>query len=468
MNKFYKPTAFSAIALKLNLKVFFALALSLFFCLGISSRQAISAPIVFCVDPDLPTVQGFDAAAWTPATPSALLSMSGFTVVGATSITWNSDNLEFYAIVKTISPTARHLARVDPFTGVCTHIGALSSTAFSSMTYNSDLGIMYLMGGSGGPIGVAECLFSVDLTTAATTFLAGPFPVGTFGEVIAYNYDDDMIYHWSGEAPGAAMEKISPVTFTATPIVPSGIPHSEIQGAVYVGGGSFVATDLLFATGVTTSFTISATGFATLIGPTPFQARGLAYIDPLLPVELASFTSSVTNNNVKLMWSTVTELNNSGFDIERSSANLSWTKIDNVPGNGTTSQPMNYSYTDVNLPTGSYNYRLKQIDINGNFEYFNLVNEVVIGIPEKHQLLQNYPNPFNPSTSIDFRLPYGGNVKIEVFDNSGRQVSVLLDEFKSAGYYSVRFDASALSSGTYYYKLNAGIFSEVKKMIVLK
>lgn len=434
---------------------------------GMTAVKTNAAPIVFTVDNATPTVQGFDAAGWTPATPPALLSMSGFTVTGATSITWNSDNLLFYGIIK-VTGGARHLAIVDPFTGVCTHIGLLSSTAFSSMTYNSDDGIMYLMGGSGGPPGVAECLFSVDLTTAATTFLAGPFSVGSFGEVIAYNYDDGLIYHWSGEAPGAAMESIDPVTFAATTIPPTGMPHSEIQGAVYTGSGIFVATDLFFSTGATMSFTITSAGFSTLIGPTPYQCRGLAYIDPLLPVELSSFVSTVTGNSVTLNWATSSETNNSGFDIERSSVNGTWSKIANVSGNGTSSVGHNYSYTDRNLSSGIYNYRLKQIDFNGNFEYFNLSNEVNIGLPLKYDLSQNYPNPFNPSTVINYDLPFDGNVSLKIFDMSGKELLTLVNEVKTAGYYSVKFNAANLSSGVYFYSISAGNFTSTKKMMLLK
>ncbi|MBK8983607.1 MAG: T9SS type A sorting domain-containing protein [Ignavibacteria bacterium] len=434
--------------------------------LGLFSKQTVAAPIVITVDPFTPTVQAFDAAAWTPASPPIPLTMPGFTVTGATSITWNSDNLLFYGIIK-VSGGGRHLAIVDPGTGVCTEIGLLSSTSFSTMTYNSDAGIMYMMGGAGGPVGVAECLFSVDLTTAATTFLAGPFSVGSFGEVIAYNYDDDLIYHWSGEAPAAAMETIDPVTFAATLIPPSGMPHSEVQGAVYTGAGSFVVTDLVFM-GPTMSFTITSGGFATLIGPTPFQSRGLAYIDPLLPVELSSFVSTISGSSVTLNWATASETNNSGFDIERSSVNGTWSKIGNVSGNGTSAVGHNYTYTDKNLSSGIYNYRLKQIDFNGNFEYFNLSNEVNIGIPVKYDLSQNYPNPFNPSTSINYDLPVDGNVSLKIFDMSGKELMTLVNEVKTAGYYSVNFNASDLSSGVYFYTITADNFTATKKMMLLK
>jgi len=187
-----------------------------------------------------------------------------------------------------------------------------------------------------------------------------------------------------------------------------------------------------------------------------------------LPVELASFVSTISGRNVELNWSTASENNNSGFDIERSSVNGSWSKIGNVAGNGTTSTGNSYSYTDRNIATGNYNYRLKQIDFNGNFEYFNLSNEVVVGIPTKFDLSQNYPNPFNPSTKINFDLPTDGKVSLKIFDMSGKEIMTLVNEVKTAGYYSVNFNASNLSSGVYFYSLSANNFTATKKMMLLK
>jgi len=187
----------------------------------------------------------------------------------------------------------------------------------------------------------------------------------------------------------------------------------------------------------------------------------------VLPVELASFTSTVSNRDVTLNWSTASELNNSGFEIERSSNN-EWTKVGNVNGNGTSSTVNNYSYTDRSLATGSYSYRLKQVDFNGNFEYFNLNNEVNIGTPSTYALSQNYPNPFNPSTTINFDLPTDGNVSLKLYDMSGKEVATLVNEVRSAGYYSVNFNASQLTSGVYFYTISADNFTATKKMLLVK
>ncbi|MEO8666005.1 MAG: T9SS type A sorting domain-containing protein [Ignavibacteria bacterium] len=433
------------------------------------SIQLFSNPVnadVVGVDPSSPTIEVFNQTTWASVS-SSLLTMTGFTVSSAQSVTWNSDNLQFYAIV-TVTGGTRRLVTVDPGTGVCTDIGLLAAK-FSSLTYNSDDGILYAMGGSGAGVGFAASLFIVDITNAATTFLAGPYPVGSFGEVISYNYDDNMIYHWSGDnVSGANMEKISPVfPHLAIPVIQSGAVHSEIQGAVYTGAGVFVATDLVFL-GPTNAYTITSAGAVALVAPTPYQVRGLGFIDPLLPVELSAFTASVNDNDITLNWSTASETNNSRFDIERSSENGLWTRAGSVNGNGTITSTVNYSFSDNNLNSGKYNYRLKQIDFNGNFEYFNLSNEVIIGIPVKYELSQNYPNPFNPSTKINYELPNDGNVNITIFDNAGKEVASLVNEFKSAGFYTINFSASSLSSGVYFYKISSGDFSSVKKMMIVK
>jgi Secretion system C-terminal sorting domain len=119
-----------------------------------------------------------------------------------------------------------------------------------------------------------------------------------------------------------------------------------------------------------------------------------------------------------------------------------------------------------------YNYRLKQIDFNGNFKYYNLHGEAEVGVPSEYNLSQNYPNPFNPSTKIDYDLPVDGKVKIILYDISGREVTNLVNEEKTAGYYTLNFNSSGLSSGLYFYKIsvegNNSSFVQTKKMMLVK
>jgi hypothetical protein len=203
-----------------------------------------------------------------------------------------------------------------------------------------------------------------------------------------------------------------------------------------------------------------------------YPYMGADEADTPLPVELASFTSGVHNNNVLLNWITLSEENNYGFDVERRDVRREtqdvWNKIGYVQGHGTVSTPTNYSFEDRNLSSGKYNYRLKQIDFNGNYEYYFLSNDVEVGVPAEYSLSQNYPNPFNPATRINYDLPYSGNVSIILYDISGREAATLVNEFKPAGYYSIQFNGSNLSSGMYFYRMSVNSIVLTKKMMLVK
>ncbi len=186
-----------------------------------------------------------------------------------------------------------------------------------------------------------------------------------------------------------------------------------------------------------------------------------------VPVELISFNFSVSGNNVLLSWQTATETNNLGFAIERSGDNINYLEIGTVPGFGSSTECKSYSYTDKLVNCGTYYYRLKQIDYDGSFEYSKII-KVETELPTKFSLAQNYPNPFNPNTTIKFTLPEKEFVTLKIYDLLGNEVIVLLNEEKTAGNHSVKFDASNLASGTYFYKLQTGSFVGTKKMILLK
>lgn len=189
----------------------------------------------------------------------------------------------------------------------------------------------------------------------------------------------------------------------------------------------------------------------------------------ILPVELASFNSFISSSNVTLNWKTIGEKNNSGFEIERMSTYEDWKKIGFVKGSGSASHEITYTYSDNNLATGTYSYRIKQIDYNGNYKYYYLSNEVIIGVPNKFALEQNYPNPFNPVTKINFQLPENSNVKLYVYDVTGRTVAELISgKYYTAGYHTIEFNASSLSSGVYFYKLTTENNSSIKKMMLIK
>jgi len=209
---------------------------------------------------------------------------------------------------------------------------------------------------------------------------------------------------------------------------------------------------------------------------TIYSAANLQYISLVdystIPVELTSFTANVVGSNVELNWTTATEVNNQGFKIERSEDNISFSEIGFVPGFGTTTKPKSYSYSDQFANSGTYQYRLKQIDFDGSFAYSN-VAEVEVSLPTEFSLEQNYPNPFNPSTSIQFSLPVDAQVQIEVYNLVGEKVAEVVNKDFSTGSHKVSFDASTLTSGIYFYQIdvtgNDGkTFSSVKKMTLLK
>ena len=198
-----------------------------------------------------------------------------------------------------------------------------------------------------------------------------------------------------------------------------------------------------------------------------------------IPVELVSFNAKLDGKSISLNWSTVTETNNQGFEIQRKQVfsnqsavgNQEWEVLGFVNGNGTTTEPQTYSFVDENLSTGNFHYRLKQIDFDGTFEYSNTI-EVEIGSPNKFTLSQNYPNPFNPSTTIKYAISSRQFVSLKVFDVLGKEVATLVNEEKSAGNYEVEFNVVSSNknpaSGIYFYQLKAGDFVETKKMLLIK
>ena len=194
-----------------------------------------------------------------------------------------------------------------------------------------------------------------------------------------------------------------------------------------------------------------------------------------LPVELTAFTAQLNNGKITLNWKTATESNNSGWEIEvrnqetgDRSQNTGWKKTGFVAGKGTTSEKQNYVFSVSVLQSSAsiLEFRLKQIDADGQFSYSNILT--VNLIPETFSLSQNYPNPFNPSTSISYQLASNGLVTLKVFDLLGREVKSLVNQEKPAGTYSVDFSAADLPSGVYFYKLTAGSFTSTKKMMLVK
>jgi type IX secretion system substrate protein len=216
-------------------------------------------------------------------------------------------------------------------------------------------------------------------------------------------------------------------------------------------------------------YTITSNGGAPITSFSPFGVGN----DGSLPVLLSYFNSNVTARNIKLNWGTTIEIDNRGFDIERSDiAKPNWVKIGFVEGHGTSNESHDYSFTDQKLNSGTYNYRLKQIDYNGNFEYFYLFGDATVNKPADYFVSQNYPNPSNPNSKIDYQLPFDAKVTIKLYDLLGREVAAPVDKLQQAGYYTETIDGSNLASGIYIYRFTATggnqSFAKTMKMILLK
>jgi len=198
-------------------------------------------------------------------------------------------------------------------------------------------------------------------------------------------------------------------------------------------------------------------------------------LDFIVPVELTSFTAEANQGNVDLNWTTATELNNQGFEVERQNVGQEseWKNIGFVPGHGTTSEVQYYSFVDENI-SGLLRYRLKQIDYDGSFSFSDIV-EVQSLLNLSFELAQNYPNPFNPITNISYTLPKDSRVTLTIYNTLGEAVETLVNEMQAANRYEAVWNATTLPSGVYFYRLQAlptgrqaGNFVETKKMVLMK
>lgn len=189
-----------------------------------------------------------------------------------------------------------------------------------------------------------------------------------------------------------------------------------------------------------------------------------------LPVELTSFTASASNDIVTLNWETATEVNNSGFSLERKAQSSEWKSIGFIPGYGTSAEKHNYSYADNVKISGKYTYRLKQIDQNGQYSYSKEVEVVVT--PSEFMLYNNYPNPFNPSTTISYNLSADAMVSLRVYNSIGELVTELFNGTQTAGFYELQFRSNSngvnLASGIYLIELRANENVQRIKMMLNK
>jgi hypothetical protein len=236
----------------------------------------------------------------------------------------------------------------------------------------------------------------------------------------------------------------------------------QVAGQVTLIGTSAMKGIILGQTGIA----MGANG--TLDGRALAQTNVTLITNTVLPVELVSFTAKANQTSANLHWSTATETNNYGFEIERRQT-ATWEKIGFVAGAGTSTSPRNYSYTDNNLSSGSYAYRIKQINKNGTFSYNGSAQVEIGSVAKKFELASNYPNPFNPSTTVQFTLENDGMATLTVFNLLGQKVMTLFSDNAQAGkLYLVRFDATSLPTGLYFAQLQSGSQRMIQKMALVK
>ena len=249
---------------------------------------------------------------------------------------------------------------------------------------------------------------------------------------------------------------------------------------VSMNGGSMLDTYTIRA------LVFNSTGTHTLFaGCSSTTGNGVyEYNFSFIPVELISFSAEVFNNNVTLSWITATELNNSGFEIQKKALSFgesatgglgeAWEKIGFIAGYGTSTEIHNYSFSDYDLTPGKYFYRLKQIDFDGSYTYIDAIEVEVLNV-DYYILLQNYPNPFNPTTTISYHIPRDGFVTLKIYDVLGNELRTLVNERKPAGRYEVKLDAGdsdgsgqVLASGIYIYRIQVNDYVSSKKMLMIK
>jgi len=250
-------------------------------------------------------------------------------------------------------------------------------------------------------------------------------------------------------------------------------PAIGVDGIIYLGtdAGKFYAINpdgtekWHYNTGTSSlgSPAIGASGTAYVV-----SEEGILYVfgGSVVPVELSSFTASIGGNNIILHWSTASETNNFGFEIERSQDKVNFTRIGFVTGHGMSAVPNSYSFMDCELANGVYYYRLKQIDVDGSSDYSNIIKAVMT--PASFYLSQNFPNPFNSTTEFEYNIAKPGLVNISIFNLRGQQVADLVNTHREVGEYRVSWNAGNLPSGVYFYRIMAKNFMATKRMILMR
>jgi hypothetical protein len=348
----------------------------------------------------------------------------------------------------------------------------------------------------------ANIMFAITNSTSAT-YLPASIPALNEWVHVACTYDGTTMRVYVNGAVASTMAKSGNISYASPNALMIGRYWDDNESYYYTGGiddvrlWNVVRTQSEIADNRFTELTGSESGLVgywklnetsgtnandeTANAKDGTLTNGVSWLGEAgLPVELTSFSASCTGEMVTLKWTTATEVNNYGFEIQRCVArdrhlggdgHVGWTDIGFVQGNGTSNAPKEYSFSDKIFAAGKYSYRLKQIDRDGKFSYSQSVEVNVGQVPMEFSLEQNYPNPFNPNTTIRYSLPDAGTrfiVSLKIYDVLGNEITTLVHQHQAQGNYDVTFDASRLASGIYFYKLTADKFTSMKKLILLR
>ena len=305
--------------------------------------------------------------------------------------------------------------------------------------------------GSGNVYIVGNYINNLDFDPDAGTVL---LPAGGGEGVFYAKYNSSGTYQWTqlfdGGGAGAGDGRVILI---------------GASGQVYVAGGYYNTVDFDPGSGTQS---LTAAGVSDI-----FVAKMLS--DGTLPVELTYFNAHLQEGRVALSWRTASETENAGFEIQRRLIDnqvltgTSWEKVGFVAGGGTTSSPHEYFFADKGIGQGSFLYRLKQINRDGHAEYSREIKVRLNAVPASLELSQNYPNPFNPSTTIEFIVPVDGQALLRVFDILGTEVATIArGEFKAGVVNRAIFDASRLSSGAYFARLEFGGHHLTRKITLMQ
>jgi hypothetical protein len=359
------------------------------------------------------------------------------------------------------------LCQLDTSNGSVTILGQISGMggiSANGIAYNVVNNSYYICGYSGS----TNNLYNIDINTLTATLVSS---FGSLGSpMIAIAINSSGIGYGYELMPNNNAYSFNPVTGASALLGPIGFNAQYGQDM-----DIDIENNIIYLAAFNNNTNCGElrtmdpnTGMTTLLSAFQDQLSVFAIDNgyDIVPVELISFIARVSSGNITLNWSTSTETNNKGFEVEKLFGS-EWTGIGFVEGNGTTTEQKSYSFRDENLDAGNYKYRLKQIDFDGTFEYSNIV-EADVKTPTEFELSQNYPNPFNPSTVISYQLPVSSNVTLKIYDILGNKISTLVNEEKSAGEYEITFNATGLPSGIYFYKLTSGEYNQSRKMLLIK